>query len=209
MKKGIIFDLDGTMWDATYSLVKPWNDAIKLFDEVNLTITREDLAGFMGKTIAEIGMVMAPDIELNRRNEMMTTGAVMGNEYLKTHGGILYPNLESTLKILKQKYHISIVSNCLDGYIQAFMSYHHLEQYFDDFECQSTGLSKGENIKNVIERDNIDKAIYVGDTVGDFNAASFAGIPFIHAAYGFGGHIPNVPKISKFSDLPDVAEKYL
>ena len=49
-----------------------------------------------------------------------------------------------------------------------------------------TGKTKGENIKEIIDRNHITKAVYVGDTIGDLEGAKFAGIPFIHAKYGFG-----------------------
>ena len=53
-------------------------------------------------------------------------------------------------------------------------------------KIQRTGLTKGENIKLIIERNNLINSIYVGDTDGDLKASRFAGIPFIYARYGFG-----------------------
>ena len=66
----------------------------------------------------------------------------------------------------------------------------------------STPLSKGENIRLVIQRNAIDRAVYVGDTQGDLDAADFAGIPFIRAAYGFGQVNRPVPEIPCLPDLP-------
>ena len=37
-----------------------------------------------------------------------------------------------------------------------------------------------------MERNGIENAIYVGDTIGDYNATVYAGIPFVFAKYGFG-----------------------
>lgn len=37
-----------------------------------------------------------------------------------------------------------------------------------------------------MDRGRIESAIYVGDTQGDWDAAKTAGVPFVHAAYGFG-----------------------
>lgn len=62
-----------------------------------------------------------------------------------------------------------------------------IEKYIRDHECfGNTGMNKGENIKLLLERNNLDDAVYVGDTQGDYEAAVFAGIPFIFAGYGFG-----------------------
>lgn len=38
----------------------------------------------------------------------------------------------------------------------------------------------------MIKRNNLTSAVYIGDTQGDCNAAAEAGVPFVHAAYGFG-----------------------
>ena len=64
-----------------------------------------------------------------------------------------------------------------------------------------TGLSKGENINLIIERNNLDSPVYVGDTAGDFTAAKYAGIPFIYAKYGFGQVTEYDDVIEKFEEL--------
>ena len=64
---------------------------------------------------------------------------------------------------------------------------HKLEKYFSDFEMSGrTDLTKGENIKLVMERNGINNALYLGDTIGDQFAAKDAEIPFVFALYGFG-----------------------
>ncbi len=88
------------------------------------------------------------------------------------HGATLYDKLEDTLKVLSKKYKLFIVSNCQDGYIETFMKFYNLDKYFVDFECPGrTNLSKAENIKIVIERNNLKHPVYVGDTQMDCDAA--------------------------------------
>jgi phosphoglycolate phosphatase len=95
--------------------------------------------------------------------------------------------LEEVLQALSEKYELYIVSNCQEGYIEAFYAYHGLEKYFRDFENPGrTGLSKGENIKLLMKRNGLEAPVYVGDTAGDQKAAKDAGIPFVYAKYGFG-----------------------
>lgn len=54
------------------------------------------------------------------------------------------------------------------------MEYHKLDKYFLDFENPGrTKRPKGENIKLTINRNNLDKAVYVGDTQGDYDATKF------------------------------------
>ena len=73
---------------------------------------------------------------------------------------------------------------------------------FADHECSDTGLTKGENIRLVMERSGIGRAFYLGDTQGDLNAADQAGVPFVHAAYGFGKVDRAVPSIRDLAELP-------
>ena len=74
-----------------------------------------------------------------------------------------------------------------NGYIEAFFEYYSLERYFTDYLCWGdTHKPKSETLKLIMQKNHCTSAVYVGDTQGDFDAASAAGIPFIHAAYGFG-----------------------
>ena len=96
------------------------------------------------------------------------------------------------------------------GYIEAFLSHHGLEEYFDDTEnFGHTGHGKGYNIRLVVERNRLERTIYLGDTQGDYDAAKEAGIPFLHAAYGFGTVPAGTASISDIRELPDTAEKLL
>ncbi|MFD2442522.1 HAD family hydrolase [Bacillus sp. CGMCC 1.16607] len=183
----IIFDLDGTLWDSTDPILNVWNNVLKTKKEIKKLLTVEDLQGCMGLQMKEIGQKLFPYLEEGARGKILDECCLVETEYLCEHGGTLYENLEETLKVLSQKYKLFIVSNCQIGYIESFYHFHQLEHYFLDFENPGrTGLSKGENIKLIMERNNLKNPVYVGDTEGDMKAAQFAGIPFVYASYGFG-----------------------
>ncbi|HKM01409.1 MAG TPA: HAD family hydrolase, partial [Sedimentibacter sp.] len=81
---------------------------------------------------------------------------------------------------------------------------------FLDFEnAGRTKRPKGENIKSIIDRNNLDKAVYIGDTQGDYDATKIAGIPFIHAKYGFGKINEETNFINEISELPIYISKLL
>ena len=111
--------------------------------------------------------------------------------------------------MLKQMgYSLYIVSNCQNGYIQLFLRVNKLEAYFADIECQGrTGRPKADNIALVVERNALDKAFYVGDTLLDMQSADGAGVPFIHAAYGFGKPDRDTYRISSIAELTELMDK--
>lgn len=214
MNYGIIFDLDGTLWDSSEQVARAWSVILSRRSEtdsrVRRSVTGEDMRGYMGKTMEVIAALMLPDTDEKTRLEIMDECGEYENEYLSGHGGKLYPDLERELDRLSKSFKLFIVSNCQSGYIETFLEYHKLGKYFADFECPGgTGLAKAENIRIIMERNSLDRAVYVGDTQGDLDASDSAGVPFIHAAYGFGTVNREVPAVNSFSGIFEAAEKIL
>lgn len=200
----LIFDLDGTLWDSRDTVVKSWNRVLEE-QSVNKVITKDDFKRTMGLQIKEIGEQLFPFIDAKQRTQLLKECCELENDYVRKFGGQLYDNVESVLKILSESHKLFIVSNCQEGYIEAFLDYHKLGKYFLDFENPGrTGLTKGENIKLVIERNQLQHPVYVGDTKGDQEAATFAGIPFVFARYGFGQPETYQFVIDRFDQLLDL-----
>lgn len=211
MKKGILFDLDGTLWDSSEEVAISWSEALKKHADLEMEITTEMIQSVMGKSMTEIADILFETLDFAKRRELLEYCCEEENEYIRRHGGQLLQGLEETLQELqKQGIHLYIVSNCQVGYIEAFLEYHKLGKYFDDFESfGGTGRDKGYNIRLVTERNHLDAAVYVGDTQGDYLAAVKAGLPFIHARTGYGAVEAEVPYIEKLPQLPEVADKYM
>ena len=208
MLSAVIFDLDGTLWDTVAPLTLIWNQVFQK-NNTGKVISEDDLRNVMGKNLQEISAIYFPDMERSRREDIMNQCAVAHCAYLKEHGAPLFLD-RATLSQLYAKYELFIVSNCPCGYIEAFLESCNLRKYFKDFEMSGrTGKSKGENIKAICERNGLcaGAAVYVGDTLGDETAANFAGIPFIHAAYGFGTANTPAAVLHNFSELPKVLER--
>ena len=210
INKGIIFDLDGTLWDSSEQVVHSWNEALARRPETDLQITVEDMQGYMGKTLEKIAELMMPEIPFELRMDIMKDCCENENAYLLKHGGYLFPDLEKVLEELSGKYKLFIVSNCQSGYIEVFLEYHRLGKYFTDIECPGgSGLEKAGNIRLISERNNIDRAVYIGDTQGDCDSAEAAGVQFIHAAYGFGTIDHDVPKVNSLSEISGAVKPFL
>ncbi|MBR4515541.1 MAG: AGE family epimerase/isomerase [Lachnospiraceae bacterium] len=205
MKTGIIFDLDGTLWDSSAAVSESWNEALKSIGVDKYTMTVDKIRGYMGQTMEAIAYDFFSEETHEEAMRLLNICADHENDYILHHGGVLYEGLEETLAKLKEAgYFLSVVSNCQAGYIEAFIEYHQLAKYFDDTENYGkTGKEKADNIKLVVERNNLDKAYYVGDIMGDYNSTMEAGINFIHASYGFGTVPEGTPKIKAITELPE------
>ena len=206
MKKGLIFDMDGTLWDSAQNVAKAWDEIVKKNGYADHGITTEDVKSVMGLTMDRIADRLFDYLEKEKRMQLLNECCAAENDYLRTHGGILYPQLVETLEKLRaQGYHLYIVSNCQKGYIEAFLEHYGFGYLFDDIECYGNNLKeKGDNIALVAGRNHLDKAYYVGDIQGDYDASSKAGTAFIHAAYGFGSVRQDVPRIEKLADLTEL-----
>ncbi|TKC15748.1 HAD family hydrolase [Robertmurraya kyonggiensis] len=199
----IIFDLDGTIWDSIDTVLLAWNSVIRKNNQIKREIMRQDFECTMGLQMNEISTKLFPTLSYKEQQQLVKDCSELELSFIEKHGGVLYPNVENVLSELYQKYKLYIVSNCQEGYIEAFYKYHKLEKYFLDFENPGrTSLSKGENIKLIIDRNKLSDPVYVGDTHGDLEAARFANIPFIYAKYGFG-------KVNNYDEVIESFEELL
>ena len=185
--ESIIFDLDGTLWSTIESCVKVLKEAKSRHIEITKDISSEEVAKSMGKPFDEIVSNYYGYIVKEKAVIIAKEAFEENVKNLMLNGGNLYPHLEEVISKLSKKYKLFIVSNCIDGYIESFLETSKLSKYFLDYESNGrTKLSKGDNIKLIMKRNDIKKGIYVGDTVSDKEAAEYAKIPFVYASYGFG-----------------------
>lgn len=202
-KKAVIFDLDGTLWDSSRQITDSWNEVLE--KQGRKACTYEFISSLLGQPMDAIAMAVYPDLSLDEAMEKLNECMDYENAYLAKHGAMLYPDLRSTLEELRRNYFTAIVSNSQSGYIEAFLKAHDLSDLFDDFECFGNTMEyKDANIRNVLKRNQIDEAFYVGDIQSDCDASFKAGIPFVFASYGF-GDVRNTPQISGLNELKTLA----
>ncbi len=198
----LIFDLDGTLWDSRHTVLKSWNDVLhKLgYDE----ITFKNLTLYTGLEQPKIIMNLL-NVDYKNACKLSSLLTVAEHKKLEITGGILYPDVKKSLFELKKRFNLFIVSNCQDGYIELFLKYHRLNDLFIDYESAGrTKKNKKENIRLLMNRNNITYATYIGDTQGDSTASKGNNIPFVFAKYGFGNVESFDFIIHKFSELLSV-----
>ena len=198
-KKAVLFDLDGTLWDSSREVVLCWN---RVLAPLGRRITEAELAKLMGLTPREIGDAQFSDLPPAERYALTDRCLEAEAPYLYIRGARLYPQVRETLRQLNERYFIGLVSNCTESYALAFLHAHGLTALFDDHETAGrTGLGKGENVALLLRRNQIEKAVYVGDTAKDQAAAQAAHIPFLYASWGFGDLPKNQSSVGSFSML--------
>ncbi len=180
----LIFDMDGTLWDAVDSYCKIW-DRTLLETGINHSVSRQELLDCMGMPINEIfKKVISTPVDTESFLERLD---INEQKMMPELGGKLYPGVSEGIPELASRYRLFMVSNCGAEGLRNFLSFTGLSPYIDDtLTYGETHQSKAENIKTLISRNNLKAPIYVGDTQGDCNSAHQAGIPMVFTAYGFG-----------------------
>lgn len=161
MIDSIIFDVDGTLWDSTDVVADAWNQIMEKETDMTPNLTGTVLKGLFGRLLPDIAAVIFHEYPKERQLELIEACCAKEHEALLATPAPVYPGLVDALSILSRHYPLYIVSNCQAGYIEVFLEATGLGHYFKGHLCP-------------------------GDTDGDYKATREAGIPFVHAAYGFG-----------------------
>jgi len=181
----LIFDLDGTLWDAAAASAVGWNRALA----ESGTPHRVDVAGIRsvsGTPFAQCVETLLP--ELGPPSEATLRSLDAGERAgIEAVGGVLYPGVAAGLRRLAGVYPLFLVSNCPDWYLEAFLDKDGLRECFTAWDCHgAAGESKPAMLRRLSERFGLTRGVYVGDTRGDQIAAEQAGMQFAHVTYGFG-----------------------
>lgn len=205
MIESIIFDMDGTLWDSAENVAASWNEAVAGLSERRFS--GDDIRGVMGLTMDTIAERFFPDDSEQTRREILKRCCEIENEYLRVHGGGIYPDTAAALAELSKRFRLFIVSNCQEGYIEAFLNHYGLWEYITDRLCWGdNALQKSENIRLIMQRNSVrnDTALYVGDTQTDRDSARAAGVKFAFASYGFGSVDDFDFQLNRLSELCDI-----
>lgn len=182
----LIFDMDGTLWDAVDSYVWIWNEG---FRQLNIpkTFTRQEMTGMMGKQPNEL---IEQCLEGTKGIEIqLVYDTIFGlqEKVMPLLGGKLYDGVREGIEKLSEHYKLFMLSNCESSGIRQFLEYTKLAPYFiDSLNFGETKLPKALNMQLLISRHQLTTPVYVGDTESDRIQTEQAGLPFVFVNYGFG-----------------------
>lgn len=210
---GLVFDLDGTLWDAAAASTKGWNSALEELG-ASIRVTVDDIRSVSGRPFPECVEALLPGLSPPSET-LLATLLVHERAVLERTGGALYDGVAEGLRSLAAAYPLYLVSNCPDWYLEAFLRISGLRAHFAGCDCYgSSGMSKADMLANLAATRRLQAAVYLGDTQGDREAAEAAGMTFVHAGYGFGElegslhgsradleHRPGVPAVGSFREF--------
>jgi phosphoglycolate phosphatase len=182
----LIFDMDGTLWDAVDTYAHSWN---VVFTDMGIdkVINRDVLAGMVGWEGKKVIDTLMPEFEPERRMQIYSEVNSRRHNLIRERGGILYPGVIDGLKLLAEKYPLFILSNCAKGIIRQFIDWAQIDDIItDEFAYGVNFMPKNHNIKLMMDKHGLKNPAYVGDTQGDGDQSRLAGIPFVFVSYGFG-----------------------
>ena len=199
---GIIFDVDGTLWDSTALVAKAWNYVLETETDLKPDIDSLRLKSLFGKPMDEICLSIFKGIPVSEHPRLGELCFTRENALLYEEPVSLYPGVPEACQALAKKCPLFIVSNCQKGYIEALLDTTPLKPCITGHLCYGdTGTSKDVTIRTLMKQYQLENVIYVGDTQGDADACQKAGIPFVLAEYGFGDAAAPDYRISELKDL--------
>lgn len=198
----MIFDMDGTLWDAVGTYCKVWDATFAAIGVEHAPVRYEQLLRQMGKPLEDIfDAIASPDAPY--RQQFFDLLPVMEHKLEPVLGGKIYPGVADTLATLKRRgIKLFMVSNCLEGGLDNFYAFTGFGPLFTDRRTfGGTGHDKDVNLAELRTRYNLRRPVYVGDIQRDADSTHAAGMEFVWAAYGFGQCVDPDFTIHKFDDL--------
>ena len=182
MKKAYIFDLDGVLIDSEHMMKQAWQ-ICEL--EHKLTQTFDEYFKCIGMPFKDILKTIGIKDNHDAIKHTYDKASIELMEYCLE----FYDDVEDTLKELKKKHKIAVVTSKTAERTRLILD--KLDIEFDYVVSPKTGLRgkpAPDQIMFCLAMLNVDPqdAVYVGDMQVDYWAAERAGIDFIHATYGYG-----------------------
>ena len=199
----LIFDMDGTLWDAVNSYCAIWDACFEKFG-VERRVAREELLRLMGLSLSEIYREIAGEPPVIAPEIYIPVLEKLEKEMMPRLGGEPFPGVREGLKQLSEKYSVFLLSNCGENGLRDMMNHVGIKDYVTEaVTFGSTKRPKDENLIYIKDKYALKNPVYVGDTQSDCASTHKAGLPFVFASYGFGTCESPDLSFESFEDLTE------
>ncbi|KXY35343.1 nucleosidase [Bacillus cereus] len=191
MLQALIFDMDGTLFQTDKILELSLDDTFDHLRSLQLwdTVTPIDkYREIMGVPLPKVWEALLPNHSNEVREQTDAYFLERLIENIKSGNGALYPNVKEVFSFIKENNcSIYIASNGLTEYLQAIVSYYGLDQWVTEIFSieQIHSLNKGDLVKGILKKYDIQEAAVVGDRLSDINAAKDNGLIAIGCNFDF------------------------
>ncbi|MED1091197.1 HAD family hydrolase [Bacillus paramycoides] len=191
MLQALIFDMDGTLFQTDKILELSLDDTFNHLRSLQLWDAETPIDKYreiMGVPLPKVWEALLPHHtnEVRKQTDAYFLERLIEN--IKSGKGALYTNVKEVFSFIKENNcSIYIASNGLTEYLQAIVSYYHLDQWVTEtFSIeQIQSLNKGDLVKNILKKYDIKEAAVVGDRLSDINAAKDNGLIAIGCNFDF------------------------
>ena len=196
----LIFDIDGTLWNASPASAKGWNLGLTKLG-IDQEVSSAQIEMVAGHPFQECLDILLPGIRANVP-ELFDTINQYESEAVKSDGGEFFDGVLEGIRNLAKSYKIFLVSHCQEWYMGQFLDFSNLRPWLTGIDCYGmSGLPKNEMLVNLMSKHSLRHPVYIGDTAGDEKAAKLAKMDFIYVSWGFGKPEGAPIEVNSFSEL--------
>ena len=184
---GLAIDLDGTIIDSKQAIQEALRYA---FWQHNIANDGAINGVKIGPPLIQIIKSVCPDASTSLIRKVSESFMQVYDEKYCLDCS-LYPDAKNAMRSLSRTYDLLLVTNKRIRPTETIVKHFGLDSFFSKvIGCDSLGDSYGEKSHVLVyltENGNMAKGScwYIGDTVGDALACHKAGVPFVHAKWGY------------------------
>lgn len=191
MARSLIFDMDGTLFQTDKILELSLDDAfnrLRLLNQWDTITPIDTYREIMGVPLPEVWKTLLPNHSKEVREQTDAYFLERLIENIQSGKGDLYPHVKEVFSYFKeQNCSIYIASNGLIAYLNAIVSYYHLDRWVTEtFSIEQIDtLNKSDLVQTIIKKYGITNGAVIGDHLSDINAAKDNGLISIGCNFDF------------------------
>lgn len=180
MIRGIVFDLDGTLWNTEEAYIDTYRRISKDFPFCNAT--DDEVRACLGQKLEEVVKRLFSGFEDKKQIAQLSVQYVI--EYCLRNPHFYSDNLVDIFKTLSKKYNLYIISNCPRDFLDSFLTVSKISEYLVDTFSITEG-AKNEHLRK-ITKNYTERILFVGDSQYDYDEIeNHSSVHFCFAKYGY------------------------